>query len=180
MEDTHAEKSNTNPKYIGPGVWYALHSLSANACKNPTKENISAFYVFVEIIKTSFACNKCRLHFTEFCNMYPPIQFEKSQKKDALFLWSWACHNNANTLTNKQLLEYEKAHAIHFNTQICMLEDCGGTSTPTTTTPTPASTPASTPTSTTPTTTILPTNASEVYILEEIVPKRPIMRIKRL
>lgn len=94
--------------YIGPGIWFSLHSLCMAAVD---EKNKSIAYAYITFIKERFPCKQCRDHFTEYCLKDPPANSEKL--KDGLFGWSVRCHNNANILTKKEEVSYEDVYALY-------------------------------------------------------------------
>lgn len=118
-----------DPKYIGPGAWYALHLMCSNA---DTPEGYRAALHLIHLYATKFACAKCQRHLAEFCAIDPPENYSGA---DGLFLWSWRCHNNANTLTGKGLLPYDDAYDLFFGKDAVCTAKCGEESAPVAATP---------------------------------------------
>ena len=58
-KDIHSEKSVTNPKYIGPGVWYTIHSAAKKACISGDFSAKKAFVDLMNYYRTNFSCIKC-------------------------------------------------------------------------------------------------------------------------
>ena len=108
-----------NPEYIGPGIWWTLHTLAADAT---TQEKIAFFMNYVETLKSKFPCNECRNHFITFCEANNP-NISKNKEK-GLFKWSWECHNNANIITKKPQMLYSDAEKLYYSNDFCSL-DCG-------------------------------------------------------
>ncbi len=100
--------------YLGPGCWYTLHLMAANASTDLEK---NAVIVLINLYKKHFFCEKCRLHFIEFINLDPPENHINND--EGLFLWTWRCHNNANKLIGKNLMSYDNAKNLYFNTKPC-------------------------------------------------------------
>lgn len=115
---SHSNK-NKDPKYIGPGVWWSLHTLAATATTPELKQN---FINFVKNIKDSFPCNECRQHFLEYNTKNPPLN--RFNEYRGLFKWSFDCHNNANKLTGKPMFSYSEAEKMYYSPEICM-NSCG-------------------------------------------------------
>lgn len=107
------------PKYLGPGTWYVLHTMAANAV---SKDEKKAFLILVDILKTKLFCKKCQDHFNEFILIDNPSKYINTER--GLFDWSWRCHNNANQITGKQLMSYEDAVELYYNTEICTAANC--------------------------------------------------------
>ena len=100
--------------YLGPGCWYTLHLMAANAKTTMQKD---AFIVLINLYKDNFFCEKCRQHFIEFNERDSPENHMNNN--EGLFLWSWRCHNNANTLIGKQNMSYDDAKKLYFNSEPC-------------------------------------------------------------
>lgn len=98
-----------NPKYIGPGVWWFLHSL-ASEIKN--SNDIPCVLFAINTISRKFTCIICRDHFNKFKKNDPPEQYINSL--DGLFIWTWKCHNNANKLSGKNIVDYQTAYNIFY------------------------------------------------------------------
>src|SRR5438132_6466659 len=103
-----------NPKIIGPGTWYMLHSQTAEANSN---EDMLDCIKTIDRIKKLFPCLKCRKHFNEFCEKDPPQRHIRD--KEDLFKWTWRAHRNANELAGSSSITYEEAKKLYFNPDVC-------------------------------------------------------------
>ena len=77
---------NTDPKYIGPGIWFTLHTLAKNAVTKADKGN---FLRFLMSLREDFPCPNCRIHINNFLEIHPPDPFMKSTAPDSLFKYTW-------------------------------------------------------------------------------------------
>lgn len=107
--------------YFGPGCWYTLHMMGARAVDKSKKK---AFLELVNLYKNDLFCNECQKHFIEFCILDPPEKYV--DKEEGLFLWSWRCHNNANSLTGKEIVTYFDAKNLYYGFNQCN-KDCSST-----------------------------------------------------
>jgi hypothetical protein len=107
-------------KSIGPGGWYMIHLLAANAITY--EDRLSCLFMF-KVISTKFICLSCREHFREYCEKDSPEQYCADNKQ--LFYWTWKCHNNANLLTNKTIFSYEEAEALYLDPNLECKSGCG-------------------------------------------------------
>jgi len=123
----------TDPTYIGPGVWWLLHTSSASVKDENT---YLAFLKIIENISEKFPCNKCRNHFKEYIsnnNIYLKLDYKKNPK--GLFKWTWECHNNANKSTGKPNFDYIEAEKLYYDPTFCSTS-CGANEVHTNPTPT--------------------------------------------
>ena len=114
-------KLPTDPKVIGPGTWFTLHTM-AMACGDP---DACIFYIqFVKAIIDSFPCNKCRLHALSFIQKNPPEEYihiyNDINEPIGMFKWSWLFHNHANKGIGKPLLSYDEAWKLYSEQSLCM------------------------------------------------------------
>jgi len=106
------------PEYIGPGVWWSLHTLAADAT---TPEKRAFLMNYIEIIKTKFTCDKCRNHFILFCNTN---DISMIKTNEGLFKWTYDCHENANIYAGNKRVDYNTVHKSYYTSDFCSM-DCG-------------------------------------------------------
>lgn len=104
-----------DPKVIGPGIWWSLHTIAADA---NTPEKKLLFLNYLKIIKDKFPCLECKNHLNEFINKNNPNSSQYSDLK-GLFKWSWECHNNANLVSGKKLFLYSDAEKLYYSPEFC-------------------------------------------------------------
>jgi hypothetical protein len=108
-----------NIERIGPGAWYIIHLMSANA---KTMVQIEAVHVVLKMISEKFFCIKCRTHFAENMKKFPP---PKVNSYSELFIWSVEMHNRVNITNDKPVVSYREAldHYVGRNAECS--GDCG-------------------------------------------------------
>lgn len=103
---------NTDPKYIGPGIWFTLHTLAKNAVTKADKGN---FLRFLMSLREDFPCPNCRIHINNFLEIHPPDPFMKSSAPDSLFKYTWIFHNHVNSRLHKSIVPWETAKAFYYH-----------------------------------------------------------------
>jgi hypothetical protein len=127
---THAlkaiAKDFTNPKYIGPGMWVAIHTLAKGAT---TYEKKKAFVDYMNGLRLSFPCSVCRKHLNTYLDTH---SFDSYWKKIdpttgedvGLFVFSVEFHNAVNIRLGKPVMDIETAKALYSpDNDVCAL-DC--------------------------------------------------------
>lgn len=146
MSDTNIVKENnneqnemsyykdiTNPKYVGPGVWYVIHSVAYYANTLADQKNAIKTITF---ICDHFPCPKCRKHAQEYIKENPMENYLMKQVKDvketkelSLFIWTWKFHNAVNyTRLGKHVMSFEVAKLLYapVKEQKLCSKDCSG------------------------------------------------------
>jgi hypothetical protein len=104
----------TDPKYIGPGVWYSIH-LKAYEAVNDNK--IESFIDYMYLLAEKFPCSKCRTHINAYIDSHPfeDLRYlENSNKRNVgMFKWSWLFHNAVNTRLHKNIVDWETAWGMY-------------------------------------------------------------------
>lgn len=115
----------TNPKIIGPGAWYAIHTM-AMSC-----EDIDSCLFFIQFLKAiieSFPCEKCRIHAMKFIEKNSLEKYlhitNDIDEHIGMFKWTWEFHNSANRGLNKPVISFAEAWKLYSVPSICV-EDCG-------------------------------------------------------
>lgn len=92
-----------NIDVVGPGAWYIIHMLAMNS---KTKEEIEGFHQMVKLISKHFFCMKCRQHFYENYQEFPPPLLNNNHQ---LFIWTIEMHNKVNSINGKSNVLYSDA-----------------------------------------------------------------------
>ena len=110
-------KDNTDPKYIGPGTWSAIHKY---AYKARTHERQLAFIEFMKDICYGFPCAVCKTHCTEYIKNHPMEDFldifvDINGEKIMLgmFVWSWKFHNTVNVRIKNPIMSWDTAYNLY-------------------------------------------------------------------
>lgn len=110
------KKHILEPSYIGPGVWYIIHTYSLIM-------NDTDYIKFIDDLSKVFNCEKCRSHFQSYLSDNPiedyvNYQFTdlpKNLKNEHLgkFYWSFMYHNNVNVRLGKQTFDFLSALKLY-------------------------------------------------------------------
>lgn len=93
----------TDPKVIGPGVWYML---TVSAYKAQTPELIKAWIDFFYTAQENFTCGDCKEHWGDFIRKNPPTQniytdFKYNGKLLGMLYYIVEFHNAVNIRLGK-------------------------------------------------------------------------------
>lgn len=104
----------SDPKKIGPGVWYSIH-VKAKLATNPvTKED---FVKEIDFHYHNFPCANCREHIQEYVDTHPLKPFytliDENGIDVGLFKWSWYFHNTVNRRLGKPYLSWDDAYEMY-------------------------------------------------------------------
>ena len=110
------DKIISNPKYIGPGVWFIIHLKAYNAITPSSKKE---FIEFMELLKIKFPCKKCRKHITKYLNENPIINYwniyDNYGNDVGMFQYTWMFHNAVNMRLNKPHMDWKTAWNLYSN-----------------------------------------------------------------
>lgn len=121
-----AAKDFTNPAYVGPGMWVAIHTLAKSAT---TYEKKKAFIEFMTTLRTSFPCPTCRQHLNTYLDSHPFDPFWKkvdptTGEEVGLLEWSFLFHNAVNVRLGKPVADWATVKALYSaENDVCSL-DC--------------------------------------------------------
>jgi hypothetical protein len=115
-----------DPKYVGPGAWWVLHTAAADAKSNSDIEHV---LWMINLYARRFACVKCRKHFAEFIKADPPKNYISEPL--GLFYWTFQAHNNANIAASRPQMSYEDAKTLYFGPNSTCTAECGALPLPT-------------------------------------------------
>lgn len=109
-----------NPKYVGPGMWFTIHTLAAQARTEKEKKDVIHH---IRCLQNKFPCLECKGHFGNYLTSHPP---EETLGKDSesLFAWTVNFHNAVNYRLKKPQLSYEEAKSIYLNDDIFCTSTC--------------------------------------------------------
>lgn len=127
---THAlkaiAKDFTNPKYIGPGMWVAIHTMARQAT---TYDKKKAFVEFMNGLRLSFPCSVCRKHLNTYLDSHPFDDYwtkiDPTTGEDiGLFFYTVDMHNSINIRLGKAFMDHQTAIALYSpDNDVCAL-DC--------------------------------------------------------
>lgn len=115
----------TNPKYVGPGVWYSIHLKAYEAVDD---DSIEDFIEYMNLLALKFPCKNCRQHIKEYIETHPfqdLISMKNSSGRNiGMFKWSWLFHNAVNTRINKQHIDWETAWNMYNKEPVICSKEC--------------------------------------------------------
>lgn len=85
-----------DPKFWGPGLWRAIHSMAATA---ETYEDRINFKNMMTSMALVLPCNVCRKHLTENMKKNPIEKY--MQSNESLFFWTYLLHDSVNAAQGK-------------------------------------------------------------------------------
>ena len=116
-----------DPQHWGPGVWFTMHIV---AYHTQTKEELEGFNSYIEILKISIPCQKCRTHFQKYVEDHRVEDAKPEQRNGrdvTAFRWSFDFHNFANRFLKKPVVGFGTAYDYYSNLQnskVCNIGDC--------------------------------------------------------
>ena len=119
-------KDFTNPKYIGPGMWVAIHTMAKGAT---TYEKKKAFVDYMNGLRTSFPCLTCRTHLNAYLDTHPFDDYwtriDPTTGEDiGLFFWSYLFHSTVSVRIGRPAMDWETVKALYDpDNDVCSL-DC--------------------------------------------------------
>lgn len=103
-------KFPSNPRQIGPGIWYSIHILAKNAITEAKKNE---FIDYMYLLSVEFPCGNCRNHIQVYLNEHPfdPFMNLVNEKGEdvGMFKWTWMFHNAVNARLHKPILDWDTA-----------------------------------------------------------------------
>jgi hypothetical protein len=109
-----------NPVYVGPGIWFTIHTFAANASSDSEKKDVIKH---IRKLYDRFPCLECKGHFGEYLAKHPP-EDTLGGNDDALFLWTVNFHNAVNYRLKKPQVSYEEAKSIYKENDIFCTKKC--------------------------------------------------------
>jgi hypothetical protein len=113
------ETDRTNPEYIGPGHWDAMHKDTFNCL---TVESQKECCKRIRDTCYTFNCKVCRGHCTEYIERNPPEQYIGTTWTDqndgsvymlGLAIWAWKFHNAVNQRLNKKQMRWDACFKMY-------------------------------------------------------------------
>lgn len=110
----HNHQRLHDPRVIGPGLWFWMHSKAARAITLIAKQRLIED---IRELQEDFPCKECKGHFAEYLEHHPPeISLDGDEK--SLFYWTVDFHNDRNAATLKAQVSYRDAEDIYFNNSV--------------------------------------------------------------
>jgi len=120
---------NSDPVYVGPGVWYSMSATAANA----QNTNLMIFCIwYIKNIASGFKCLNCRKHFLKNIENDPleKCMYEKDKygRYIGLFKWVHRAHDRVNKFLGKASATPDLMEAFEYfynaDLHVC-IGDCG-------------------------------------------------------
>jgi len=105
------EKKLINQNYIGPGIWFTLHSEAKNAV---TVIQQKRYCKMVRRLQEAFPCSICREHFRKYLLKNPPEGYI-SEHENSMFTWAYDFHSSVNRRLDKEDLTWDDAWKLYFH-----------------------------------------------------------------
>lgn len=133
----------TDPKLIGPGVWFTIHRTAKRATNESSKK---CFVELMNDLAEKFPCPKCRNHIQQYLAENPIKAFwdlkrKNMQKPDVssvsgvgedaneeigMFTWAWNFHNAVNSRLDKPYVDFDTAWNLYTDSGISVCtKGCG-------------------------------------------------------
>jgi hypothetical protein len=109
-----------NPKYVGPGMWFTIHTLAAEAKTEKDKQDVIKH---IRTLNNRFPCADCKVHFSNYLSLHPPEETIK-QSPESLFAWTINFHNSVNFRLKKPQFSYEESKSIYMENDIFCTKKC--------------------------------------------------------
>ncbi len=104
------------PTYVGPGIWYSMHT---NAAWAKTIEQKKCVIDQIKNLQANFSCSECKEHFGEYIQKHP-LEVTLNGNEESLFLWTFNFHNSVNYRLKKPQVSYEDAKKLFYeNSSFC-------------------------------------------------------------
>lgn len=110
----------TDPHYVGPGIWFVIHSM---ACKATTYDQQRNYVQFIYDLQSKFPCETCKGHFGQYLEKNPPENYlgldvvdeHKTKHPYGMAVWSWKFHNTVNERTNKPIMKWSTFEELYMS-----------------------------------------------------------------
>jgi len=128
----------TDAAKIGPGMWFALHTMAVKATTEHLKE---AFVTNVNGLCDMYKCQSCKPHFRKFIDTHPFRNYwhlKDGKGNDiGFFKWTWELHNEVNKFLKKQQPTLDEAYTYYSDANVGACFTCGDAGTTTNVTSVP-------------------------------------------
>lgn len=104
------EKKLINQNYIGPGMWFVIHSEAKHAI---TIKDQLKYCKFIGRLQESFPCPKCKKHFGEYLDKNSPYTYV-SDHENSMFTWAYDFHSSVNRRIGKEDLSWDEVWKLYF------------------------------------------------------------------
>ena len=94
----------SDPRRVGPGVWYMFMLMSCHAQDTTQKAWVCAQ---IRLFCDYFKCGDCSGHCKEYLNNFPPEEAIKRKEKHALFKWAVTFMNAVQFRLGKPIYDYK-------------------------------------------------------------------------
>lgn len=105
-----------DPQYIGPGVWYDMHTIAANS---QSLEHALYFIWYIKTIARTFKCLDCRQHFQQLVQDEPPEkwinEFDDLGRRIGPLKWTHMAHNRVRKFQKKKLPSFEEVFNFYYH-----------------------------------------------------------------
>lgn len=119
----------TDPVKVGPGLWFAIHTMAVKAVNEQLKE---AFVTNINALCDAHRCTMCRTHMRKFLDSHSLKNYwhVKDHKGNdvGFFKFTWEMHNEVNRFLRKHLPTLEEAYNYYSDAEAGVCTDCGGVS----------------------------------------------------
>jgi hypothetical protein len=124
MVNDSNNKTISDPKVFGPGIWYIQHIRAKNATTDQLKKD---FINEISFMCANLPCLQCKGHCLDYLKANPVEKFLNINEDGVdigMFKWMWAFHNAVNLRLNKPVLDWKTAKNMYYTSEVCSL-DCG-------------------------------------------------------
>lgn len=116
----------TDPKIIGPGIWFKIHIDAVYATTDELKES---FIINVNNLCDNFKCKKCQGHFRNFIDTYSLGDYwnisDVKGRDIGFFKWTWELHNQVNKFLHKYQPSLDEAYEYYIDNKVGACFNCG-------------------------------------------------------
>lgn len=105
-----------DPTVWGPKLWFVIHTVALNYPDNPTYEDKRVMEEFLNNLKHTIPCEKCKIHYRQRLQRNPIINYLNN--KQSLFRYTIDLHNQVNKSLGKKIYTYDEVVEIyreHYN-----------------------------------------------------------------
>jgi hypothetical protein len=105
----------SDPRYIGPGSWFVIHTTARYADTIQKKRDFSGF---MKRFCEEFRCKECSGHCQKYIKDHPiePYFNLRSPHGEEIgcFKWTWKFHNAVNNRLGKPIVDFQTAYDMYF------------------------------------------------------------------